>query len=264
MARKASPEKRQANLSTRQMQDAIPKIERRIADLDAFNVDRIAQRFDPSIQALSSKLDTLLLSIYGAATVEYDKAHWSVVTLDTAPMSTYEDDNMYEVLAGLRHGIARSRAALEAIKSGFEEELSDAGLGSVAKPLRAYEGLDLHSQIEKAAGQLFRDGHYANAIENAVKSLNALVRLNSGIDDRDGANLMEFVFSPKNPVLKFNALADQSDHDEQKGFMQMFAGAVAGLRNPRAHKIIQDDPERTLEFIAFVSLLAKLADSAKR
>ncbi len=90
------------------------------------------------------------------------------------------------------------------------------------------------------------------------------MRLNSGIDDRDGVTLMEFVFNPKNPVLRFNALADQSDRDEQKGFMMLFSGAVAGLRNPRAHKLIQDDPERALEFIAFISLLAKLADKAHK
>lgn len=58
--------------------------------------------------------------------------------------------------------------------------------------------------------------------------------------------------------MKFNDLSDQSDRDEQKGFMMMFSGAVSGLRNPRAHGFINDDPERALEFIAFVSLLAKL------
>jgi uncharacterized protein (TIGR02391 family) len=64
-------------------------------------------------------------------------------------------------------------------------------------------------------------------------------------------------------LLKFNSLTNQSDKDEQKGFMQMFAGAVSGLRNPRAHGFLKDDPERALEFIAFVSLLAKLLDEAK-
>jgi len=44
----------------------------------------------------------------------------------------------------------------------------------------------------------------------------------------------------------------------------MFGGAVAGLRNPRAHKIIKDDPEMALEFIAFVSLLAKLVDKSTK
>ena len=75
---------------------------------------------------------------------------------------------------------------------------------------------------------------------------------------------METVFSANNPVIKFNALADQSDRDEQKGFMWLFSGAVMGLRNPRAHKFVQDDPERALEFIAFISLLAKLVDDASR
>jgi uncharacterized protein (TIGR02391 family) len=74
---------------------------------------------------------------------------------------------------------------------------------------------------------------------------------------------MQTAFSPKNPVLKFNKLASQSDIDEQQGFMFMFCGAVSGLRNPRAHGFIQDDPERALEFIAFVSLLAKLLGEAK-
>jgi hypothetical protein len=59
-------------------------------------------------------------------------------------------------------------------------------------------------------------------------------------------------------------LDDQSDIDEQRGYMMMFSGAVAGLRNPRAHKFVQDDPERALEFIAFVSLLAKLLDGARK
>jgi hypothetical protein len=37
-----------------------------------------------------------------------------------------------------------------------------------------------------------------------------------------------------------------------------------GLRNPRAHGFIKDDPERALEYIAFISLLAKLLDGAEK
>ena len=37
-----------------------------------------------------------------------------------------------------------------------------------------------------------------------------------------------------------------------------------GHKHPRAHRLIKDDPERALEFIAFVSLLAKLLDGAPR
>jgi uncharacterized protein (TIGR02391 family) len=129
--------------------------------------------------------------------------------------------------------------------------------------VRAYRDLDLHPEIGRAANELYLDGHYANAVEDAVKALNGLVRLRSG-EALDGMPLMQKVFSPNAPVLQFNAMSDQSDKDEQLGFMMMFRGAVAGLRNPRAHRLIKDDPERALEFIAFVSLLAKLLDGAKK
>jgi len=131
------------------------------------------------------------------------------------------------------------------------------------KVIKAYSNLDLHPEIARAASALYIDGHYANAIVDAVIALNNLVRLRSG-SVLDGDKLMTSVFSAENPVLQFNDLADQSDKDEQRGFMMMFAGAVAGLRNPRAHKLIKDDPERALEFIAYISLLAKLLDGAKK
>lgn len=265
MARKTKePERRQARLSSQEMQAAITKIDRRIADINAFDVNQINDRGDPRISALSSRLDELLVSIFGHDTVEYDRYHWSVTQLDTANINLMYPTPIHEIRQGLQHGLATAKSQLESIRAGFVEELEDAGLTSTGKTLKAYEGLELHPAIEHAAGQLFRDGHYANAVEDAVKALNALVRLHSGVDDKDGTTLMEHVFSPKNPVLKFNTLADQSDMHEQRGFMMMFSGAVAGLRNPRAHKIIKDDPEKALEFIAFISLLASLADSASK
>ena len=47
--------------------------------------------------------------------------------------------------------------------------------------------------------------------------------------------LMERVFGPGNPVLKFNDLQTQSDRDEQKGFMMLFSGAVAGTPEISEH-----------------------------
>lgn len=145
----------------------------------------------------------------------------------------------------------------------LKERLEDSGGTAGARALTAYRGLDLHREIAFAASKLYENEHYANAVEAAVKALNGLVRVRSGLDI-DGTSLMETAFSPKNPILRFNDLSDQSDRDEQKGFMMMFSGAVSGLRNPRAHGFIRDDPERALEFIAFVSLLAKLLDEAKQ
>lgn len=258
-----APQPKLADLSIQQKLDAIVRIDRRLTDLQALDPNSIQDRSDPRIVALQGKLDGLLVGIFGPDTIEYGRYRFAVCEIDTAGYNSFGTP-LWEVQEGLQQGIAKSIAVLTEIKLGFLEDIEDAGQGSVSRPLKAYEGLDLHPAIERAAGRLFRDSHYANAIEDSVKALNAIVRLNSGVEDRDGSALMEFVFSPKSPVLRFNDLADQSDHDEQKGFMMMFSGAVAGLRNPRAHKLIKDDAERALEFIAFVSLLAKLADKAVR
>ena len=76
---------------------------------------------------------------------------------------------------------------------------------------------------------------------------------------------MRTVFSPKDPVLAFNDLSDQSDHDEQEGMMHLFEGAVLGIRNPRGHSFLDDVPGRALEYIMLLSLLAnRLEESKKR
>jgi len=264
MARQKQPDLHEANLSYQQMQIALPKLDRRIQDLRDFDINSVIDRNDPRINAMQQKLDTLLVSVFGASTVEYQRYERDVNYLDQAPHNYMYETPIEEVRNGLNKGVGTALACLESIKAGFEEELEDAGISSASKSLKAYEGLELHPEIERAVGDLYKDGHYANAIEDAVKALNGLVRMRSSVDDKDGTALMEFVFSPNNPVLKFNALADSSDRDEQKGFMMMMSGAVAGLRNPRAHKIIKDDPEMALEFIAYISLLAKLVDNATK
>jgi uncharacterized protein (TIGR02391 family) len=258
------PTKRSANLSYEEMKVAIPKIERRIQDLRNFDIKSVSKQFSPEIKALETKLEQFLSDLYPPDTVEHDKYNWSLTNIDCQTMNMMYETPLHEVQHAIAENIARAISVLEAIKSYFVETLEDAGtLGSV-KPIKAYEGLELHPAIAKASSNLYKDGHYANAVEDAVKALNALVRLNSGIEDKDGTQLMEHVFSPKNPVLKINDFKDQSDIDEQRGFMNLFSGAVSGLRNPRAHRIIKDDPEMALEFIAFVSLLAKLVDRSSK
>jgi uncharacterized protein (TIGR02391 family) len=87
----------------------------------------------------------------------------------------------------------------------------------------------------RVASRLYHDGHYANAVEAAVKALNDFVRLRSSLDV-DVMTLMERAFSPNNPTLKFKDLSDQSDRDEQKGFMNPLGVHSAGwTRRGRSH-----------------------------
>ena len=74
---------------------------------------------------------------------------------------------------------------------------------------------------------------------------------------------MKEVFSANSPVLKLNAFESQSEKDEQIGYMEIFAGAMVGIRNPRAHEHeLADQPEAALEMIVLANhLMRKLSNS---
>lgn len=245
-----------------QIKAAIPKLERRLRELEQVRIDHWDDEVQNSLDVFQRKIESTLSELFGSDTEDYSR-------FGVGHFMTFVPLNMmgtppHEFMNGYKKAVARAKTKLQTAIEVLSEKLADMGETPEGQALQAYQGLDLHPEIEFAAGRLYRDGHYANAIEDAVKALNAMVRLRSGVDNLDGSKLMEQVFSPGKPVLKFNDLVDDSDRDEQRGFMMMFSGAVAGLRNPRAHKLIQDDSERALEFIAFISLLAKLLAGARR
>lgn len=255
--------KQSANVSADEMRAAIPRIERRIDDLKKFDVSSVHARSDPRIKALEASIDRTLVSIFGADSVEYERYRLAK-NLDTAGLNLYGGPPLSEVLEGLEKGKERAITLLKGIVAWFREELDDLGEALGGQAFGAYEGLSLHPVIDQASGQRFKDGHYADAIEAACKALNNLVQNKSGRLDLDGTDLMRTVFSPKKPIVAFNPLRDKTDEVEQEGMMHLFEGAIMALRNPRAHKLIEDDPEKGLEFIAFVSLLAKLLDDARK
>lgn len=132
-------------------------------------------------------------------------------------------------------------------------------------PIGKYELSNLHPRIREVSEKLFMDGHYSQAIFEAYKVVNIIVKEKSGRKDLDGQGLMSTVFSRQSPILKLNDLQDDSDYDEQEGFMLLFMGAMTGIRNPKAHDIVnQNDPTRTLEYLAMASLLVRRVEESKR
>ena len=61
--------------------------------------------------------------------------------------------------------------------------------------------------------------------------------------------LMERVFGPGNPVLKLDGLQTQSDRDEQKGFMMLFSGAVAGSEISEHTRLYKTIPSAHLNLL---------------
>lgn len=138
----------------------------------------------------------------------------------------------------------------------------------VAEPSKKVDNFKLfqiHPEIESVSKKLFLDGHYSQAIFEAFKRVNNLVKEKAGRKDLDGKSLMQNVFSVNNPVLKFNSLSTQSDKDEQEGFMYLFSGAMLGIRNPKGHEnIIQNNKSKALEYLVFASLLCRRLEETKK
>lgn len=125
-----------------------------------------------------------------------------------------------------------------------------------------FDELITSEPIREASRALFRDRHYARAVEEAFKCLNNAVRDKSGLAS-DGASLMRSTFSPNNPRLMLNGMQTQSERDEQQGYMDIYAGALTGIRNPRAHDhLLADTPENALQMIVLANHLMGKLDGA--
>lgn len=120
----------------------------------------------------------------------------------------------------------------------------------------------LHPFISKGCAQLYRDGHYAQAVGEASRAVFQYLRDVTGLAE-DGASLAQSAFSIKNPILAFSDLSDQTKKDEQVGFMEMLAAFAKGVRNPLAHthgKI--EEAQKSFEYLVMASIFCRRIDDA--
>ncbi len=122
----------------------------------------------------------------------------------------------------------------------------------------------MHPEIIRVAKQRFESEQYADAVEAAFKEINTRVKnmyLEKNGETKDGADLMFSAFPANNPVLKFEPSSSYSDFDIQEGYMHMFAGAMQGIRNPKAHENDIIDRNDAIRKLAFASMLMYKLDT---
>lgn len=124
----------------------------------------------------------------------------------------------------------------------------------------------LHEEIRSIARSRFESGHFADSVEASLKAVNekvrAIYKAERG-EEKDGASLMQDVFSLKNPVLRLGDLETITGKNMQVGYLQIFAGAMTGIRNPKAHGNIEIDADRAGHFLFLASLLMHKIDEAQ-
>lgn len=116
----------------------------------------------------------------------------------------------------------------------------------------------IHPQIISVAKNRFDDGYYADAVESAFKEINAKVKKiykERTFIEKDGNKLMTAAFSVQNPIIKLGDVSTETGRNIQQGYMEMFSGAMIGIRNPKAHNnqtITQADAVRKLHLASML------------
>lgn len=120
-----------ANLTVEQMKLGIARLQRRIADLEAFDPQVIQKRWGPEVNALQTAIEETLASVFGHNTVEY-KRYREAAVLDKRPVVMRTEfggrghyDDRREAQQYVTEGKTRSMLLLRQAVRGLEEEIAD-------------------------------------------------------------------------------------------------------------------------------------------
>lgn len=117
---------------------------------------------------------------------------------------------------------------------------------------------NIHPQIISIAKGRFDDGHYADAVEAAFKEINTRVKKiyrDRTSVEKDGAKLMQAAFSIQNPITRLGDTSTETGANIQQGYMEMFVGAMIGIRNPQAHNNLLVSKDKAIRKLHFASML---------
>jgi len=242
-----------------EIERGIEKLQRRITEVKDLK-DKQVRYDDQARSNVQFNIQETIREVFGEDSAEYDRHRYHRISHGSEHIGM----TPYELQSGFEAGIPKTVTMLEGLIQRLEEKRGDLQ-GDAAQLVHAtLRSFDLHPRIAGVVTDLYENGHYANAVLDGAIALVNFVKEKSGRHDLDGKKLVQEVFSVNNPILVFSDLNDQTDRDEQEGMMHLFEGAVMAIRNPRAHALFDHDPQRALEYIVLLSLLAKRLEEAKR
>lgn len=139
MARRAVPDKPQAaDLTIDGMRLGIERLNRRIADVEAFEPSKITKRFSPDVEALQTAIDETLGRVFGHGTIEYNR-YSGAARLDQGPFIMGDDPTVGEVREWLNDGKSSTLTMLRQAVKSLEEDLLDRGRQVVTPATSAHK-----------------------------------------------------------------------------------------------------------------------------
>ena len=113
-----------ARLTPEEMRAAIPRLQRRIADLEAFDPTTVQDRHDPRIRELEASIDDTLVDVFGGDTLDYQRYRGAKL-LDRAASYINRRTPIQEVVEGLQRGKADAIALLSTARRALQEKFED-------------------------------------------------------------------------------------------------------------------------------------------
>lgn len=124
---------------------------------------------------------------------------------------------------------------------------------------------EIHPKIIESSQELFDNTHYPEAVESAFLEITirvkTILRDKTG-DDVDGVPAMQKAFSEQSPIIKLGDMSTKTGRDIQRGYMELFAGAVRCIRNPKVHERVVIDRTDAIRKLHLASLLMSAIDNA--
>ncbi len=121
--------------------------------------------------------------------------------------------------------------------------------------LRRLDNHPLASEVGTEPLEMFRNGHFNEAVRKAAERFEATVQQKTGLQE-NGVKLVSRAFSPSNPLLALNNLATENEKGSQEGYMFLTMGLMRGIRNIFSHgDEDQRSPEECYEMLLFVNWL---------
>jgi len=152
---------------------------------------------------------------------------------------------------------------LESLEVGMSRELRKIKLDETVPEIRIpprelVRRLEKHPLVTQVATQpleLFRNGHFNEAVRKAAERFETTVQKKTGLQEI-GKGLMSKVFSISNPLITLNSLTTENEKGIQDGYMFMTMGLMRGIRNIFSHgDENQRSPEECYEMLLFVNWL---------
>jgi hypothetical protein len=139
------------------MRAAIPTLERRLVEVQALDPEVAAKGRLDGVKEVQLKIDDTLIDVFGNDTVEYER--FRVYSLYDGPMYIGRGTPPHERLQGYERGKQGAVIKLQTIISLFKEKLGGLAETAGSRAIREAGARDFHPEIQRAAGELFKNGH---------------------------------------------------------------------------------------------------------